>query len=59
MSQNVWGPITWMLFHSFAEKINEEHFINIKDFYFICPTLPVTYDGLFEKLYSAFLILTK
>jgi hypothetical protein len=31
MSQNVWGPITWMLFHSFAEKINEEHFINIKD----------------------------
>jgi hypothetical protein len=31
MSQNVWGSITWILFHSFAEKINEEHFINIKD----------------------------
>jgi sulfur relay (sulfurtransferase) DsrC/TusE family protein len=45
MSQNVWGPITWMLFHSFAEKINEEHFINIKDKFIIfikdtCLNLP-------------------
>jgi sulfur relay (sulfurtransferase) DsrC/TusE family protein len=31
MSQNVWGSITWLLFHSFAEKINEEHFAGIKD----------------------------
>ena len=31
MSQNVWGAITWLLFHSFAEKIHEEQFITIKD----------------------------
>ena len=35
MSQTVWGSITWLLFPSFAEKIKEEQFINIKDRFII------------------------
>ena len=45
MSINVWGPITWYLFHSLAEKIKDEHFIEEKDniltlFKKVCNCLP-------------------
>ena len=25
-----WGPCTWFLFHTLAEKIREEHFMKLK-----------------------------
>ena len=25
-SKDVWGPATWTLFHTLAEKVKEEHF---------------------------------
>lgn len=28
-----WGHITWLLFHSLAEKINENEFANVKDIF--------------------------
>lgn len=31
MSQKEWGNITWLLFHSLAEKFNEEQFPSIKN----------------------------
>jgi len=31
MSQKEWGNITWALFHTLAEKINENEFHNIKN----------------------------
>lgn len=30
MSQKEWGNITWILFHTLAEKIPDEKFINVK-----------------------------
>ena len=53
MSQNVWGSITWLLFHSFAEKIKEEQFINIKDRFiiFIKDDVPL-YDFACYTLFS-------
>jgi len=29
MSQSVWGPPVWTLFHTFIEKIKDEHYTNI------------------------------
>ena len=45
MSQKEWGNITWVLFHTLAEKINENDFDNVKNdiLYFIkqtCNHLP-------------------
>jgi hypothetical protein len=45
MSINVWGPITWYLFHSLAEKIQDEYFIEEKEniltlFKKVCNCLP-------------------
>ena len=31
MSQKEWGNITWILFHTLAEKVNKEHFPNVKN----------------------------
>jgi hypothetical protein len=31
MSINTWGPITWFLFHTLAEKIKDEYFHEEKD----------------------------
>ena len=31
MSQKEWGNITWMLFHTLAEKINDSDFDNVKN----------------------------
>ena len=33
MSQTFWGPITWMIFHSIAEKIQEDKFMNVKELF--------------------------
>ena len=30
MSRSVWGPCTWYLFHTLAEKIKDEHFDDMK-----------------------------
>jgi hypothetical protein len=40
-----WGPITWYLFHTLAEKIKDEHFIMLKvslleQIFIICSNLP-------------------
>lgn len=45
MSITNWGNITWTLFHTLAEKINEDKFYNVKDLFieFIthtCQNLP-------------------
>lgn len=45
MSKSVWGPPTWILFHTLAEKIKEEHFNTKKEELFnhikqICFNLP-------------------
>ena len=45
MSQKEWGNITWLLFHSLAEKIDDNSFSIVKDqlIYFIkytCENLP-------------------
>ena len=45
MSINTWGPITWYLFHSLAEQIKDEYFIEERDniitvFKNICRCLP-------------------
>ena len=45
MSQKQWGNVTWILFHSLAEKINENRFSNVKNIFidFIkdtCKNLP-------------------
>lgn len=45
MSRTVWGPPTWILIHTLAEKIKEEHFDNYKVELFeqirqICYNLP-------------------
>ena len=45
MSQKEWGNITWILFHTLAEKINENNFHNVKHIFieFIndtCSNLP-------------------
>lgn len=45
MSKKVWGNATWYLFHTLAEKINEEYFLEKKKEFFdfisiICKNLP-------------------
>jgi hypothetical protein len=45
MSIGTWGPITWYLFHTLAEKIQEKHFNEEKDgiiniIKLICNSLP-------------------
>lgn len=45
MSKKVWGPITWIYFHTVAEKIKPESFIILRDDMIkmvtkICDTLP-------------------
>ena len=40
-----WGPCTWYLFHTLAEKVKDEHFLTIKDSLIvniknICSNLP-------------------
>jgi len=45
MSRSVWGPPTWILFHTLAEKIKEEEFIKHKKQLFlniknVCNNLP-------------------
>ena len=40
-----WGPITWYLFHTLAEKVKEEHFTMlrkslIEEIFIICCNLP-------------------
>lgn len=44
-TKDVWGPATWTLFHTLAEKVNDEHFNEIKTDLFlfikrICFNLP-------------------
>lgn len=44
-TKDVWGPATWTLFHTLAEKVNDEHFDEIKTDLFlfikrICFNLP-------------------
>ena len=29
-SQSIWGPATWLLFHTLAEKIHEDKFNDIE-----------------------------
>ena len=33
MNSNNWGTITWIFFHTLAEKIKDEHFENNKEFF--------------------------
>lgn len=33
MNSQYWGTITWIFFHTFAEKIKEEHFENNKELF--------------------------
>lgn len=33
MNSKYWGTITWIFFHTFAEKIKDEHFENNKEFF--------------------------
>jgi len=56
MGRSEWGPPIWKLFHTFAEKVKEEDFNNIKQQLIsfiiqICNVLPCPYCAQHAKLF--------